>query len=130
MDDAGSTDEVMDEAERLVPTLVAAGYAAGDDEANTWRSWPVRGSMVRESLVAIPEKPQDEVQLGFAEQRLDRAHDRLLAADLDSIPDFERLLAAEMAGRDHLAAAAELIAILDPSHRGQDDTRSAPISLP
>ena len=86
--------------------------------------------MVRESLVAIPEKPQDEVQLGFAEQRLDRAHDRLLAAYLDSIPDFERLLAAEMAGRDHLAAAAELIAIVDPSHRGQDDTRSAPISLP
>jgi hypothetical protein len=130
MDDAGWTDEVMDEAERLVPTLVAAGYAARDDEANTWRFWPVRGSMVRESLVAIPEKPQDEVQLGFAEQRLDRAHDRLLAAYLDSIPDFERLLAAEMAGRDHLAAAAELIAIVDPSHRGQDDTRSAPISLP
>jgi hypothetical protein len=57
-------------------------------------------------LAAIPQKPQDEVQLGLAWQRLDRAHDRLLAADLDPIPDFERLIAAEVAGRDQLAAAA------------------------
>jgi len=32
----GWSDEVMDEAERLLPTLVAAGYAAVDDEAHTW----------------------------------------------------------------------------------------------
>jgi hypothetical protein len=57
------------------------------------------------------------VQLGFTEQRLDRAHDRVLAADLDSIADLERLLAAEVAGRDHLVGAAELIAIVDPSQR-------------
>ncbi len=42
----------------------------------------------------------------------------MLAPDLDSIPDLERLLAAEVAGRDHLVAAAKLIAIVDPSHRG------------
>jgi hypothetical protein len=58
------------------------------------------------------------VQLGFTEQRLDRAHDRVLAADLDSIADLERLLAAEVAGRDDLVAVAELIAIVDPSHGG------------
>jgi hypothetical protein len=38
--------------------------------------------------------------------------------DLDSIAHFERLLAAEVAGRDHLVAAAELVAIVDSSHRG------------
>jgi hypothetical protein len=37
MDDAGWTEEVMDEAEQLLPILVAAGYAAVDDERNTWR---------------------------------------------------------------------------------------------
>lgn len=42
----------------------------------------------------------------------------MLAADLDSIPDFEWLLAAEVTGRDHLLAAAELVAIVDASHRG------------
>jgi hypothetical protein len=30
--------------------------------------------------------------------------------DLDSISDFQRLLAAEVSGRDHLVAAAELVA--------------------
>jgi hypothetical protein len=35
MDDAGWTDEVMAEAEQLLPTLVAAGYASMDNE--TWR---------------------------------------------------------------------------------------------
>jgi hypothetical protein len=35
-DDAGWTDEVMDEAERLIPTLVAAGYVATDEAGGTW----------------------------------------------------------------------------------------------
>ena len=61
---------------------------------------------------------QDETQLGFPQQRLDRADDRWLAADLESISDFQRLLAAEVSGREHLLAAAELVAIVDPSHRG------------
>jgi hypothetical protein len=74
--------------------------------------------MVRESLAAIRQKPQDEAQLGFTEQRLDRAHSCVLAADLDSIPDSERRFAAEVTGRDQLVGAAELIAIVDPSHRG------------
>jgi hypothetical protein len=36
MDDAGWTEEVMDESERLLPTLIAGGYAAVYDEAQTW----------------------------------------------------------------------------------------------
>ena len=36
MDNAGRTEEVVDEADRLLPTLVAAGYAAVDDEASPW----------------------------------------------------------------------------------------------
>lgn len=35
MGDEGWTDEDMEEAELLLPTLVAAGYAASD--AHTWR---------------------------------------------------------------------------------------------
>jgi len=37
MDEAGWTEEVMDEAEQLLPILVAAGHAAVDEERNTWR---------------------------------------------------------------------------------------------
>jgi hypothetical protein len=33
---AGWTDAVFDEAERLLPTLLEAGYAATNDEAQTW----------------------------------------------------------------------------------------------
>jgi hypothetical protein len=32
---------------------------------------------------------------------------------LEAVSDFQRLLAAEVAGRDHLVAAAELVAIVD-----------------
>ena len=70
-------------------------------------------------LAPIAQKLQDETQLGFPQQRLDRADDRWLAADLESISDFQRLLAAEVSGREHLLAAAELVAIVDPSHRGR-----------
>jgi hypothetical protein len=40
MDEAGWTDKVMDEAERLLPILVDAGYAATDDAEWTWRFTP------------------------------------------------------------------------------------------
>jgi hypothetical protein len=42
MDEAGWTDKVMDEAERLLPILVDAGYAATDDAEWTWRFRPAR----------------------------------------------------------------------------------------
>ena len=40
MDDEGWTDAVMEEAERLIPTLLKAGYISVDDEAATWRFTP------------------------------------------------------------------------------------------
>src|SRR6476619_5218465 len=39
MDEAGWTDEVLEEADKLLPTLVAAGYAAVDDETSTSYTW-------------------------------------------------------------------------------------------
>jgi hypothetical protein len=39
MGEAGWTDEVMEEADKLLPTLVAAGYAVVDDEAGTSYTW-------------------------------------------------------------------------------------------
>lgn len=39
MDDAGWTEEVMQEADKLLPTLVAAGYAAMDNETSTSYTW-------------------------------------------------------------------------------------------
>jgi hypothetical protein len=40
LDEEGWTDKVIDEAERLLPILVDAGYAATDDDASTWRFTP------------------------------------------------------------------------------------------
>jgi len=40
MGDEGWSDAVMDEAERLLPTLVKAGYVSVDEEAATWRFTP------------------------------------------------------------------------------------------
>jgi hypothetical protein len=51
MDDAGWTEEVMDEAELLLPTLVTAGYAARDDEANTW--WFTQKGVARHNEIVI-----------------------------------------------------------------------------
>ncbi len=36
MDEAGWSDAVMDEAERLLPMLLKAGYVTVDDESGTW----------------------------------------------------------------------------------------------
>ena len=51
MDDAGWTDEVMDEAEALLPTLVAAGYVAVDEESATW--WFTKKGIARVDKVVI-----------------------------------------------------------------------------
>ena len=68
------------------------------------------------ALAAIAHQLHHRAQLVFAEYRLGRAHDSGLAAEVDPLADLERLLAAQVAGRDHLAAAPEFIAIADPSH--------------
>lgn len=38
--DTGWTDAVIDEAERLLPTLIAAGYADADEKRGRWRFTP------------------------------------------------------------------------------------------
>jgi hypothetical protein len=51
MDEAGWTEEVMEEAEKLLPALVAAGYAAVNDETSTsytWRFTPAGVARIRE----------------------------------------------------------------------------------
>jgi hypothetical protein len=50
MDDAGWTEEVMDEAELLLPTLASVGYAARDDESNTW--WFTKKGVARYDEIA------------------------------------------------------------------------------
>jgi hypothetical protein len=49
MGDAGWTEEVMDEAELLLPTLVAAGCAARG--ANTW--WFTKEGVARHDEIVI-----------------------------------------------------------------------------
>jgi hypothetical protein len=36
----------------------------------------------------------------------------------------------QVAGRDHLVAAPQFVAIADPSHRDQDDTRNGTPTFP
>jgi hypothetical protein len=64
MDDAGWTEEVMDEAESLLPTLVAAGYAAREDESDPRPATPTSPTRThaREaaSTSSYPGKPWPE----------------------------------------------------------------------
>src|SRR6266851_4790336 len=55
-------------------------------------------------------------QLQFTEQRLDRENDSGLAADHNAPANLERLLTAEMPGRNDLLAAAKLVAIAEDRH--------------
>jgi hypothetical protein len=68
------------------------------------------------ALNAISNELNDKAHLALAQQRLGRAHDSELAANLKPIPNLKRLVTAQMTGRDHLVAAPELIAIVDPGH--------------
>ena len=51
MDDAGWTDEVMDTAKELMPTLLEAGYVAVDDEAGTW--WFTKKGVARADEIVV-----------------------------------------------------------------------------
>jgi hypothetical protein len=68
------------------------------------------------ALDAISNELNDKAHLSLAQQRLGRAHDSELAANLQPIANLERLVTAQMTGRDHLVAAPEFIAIVDPGH--------------
>ncbi len=69
------------------------------------------------ALDTIANELHNEAQLSLTQQRLDRADGSQLAADLQPVADRERLLSAQMTGRDHLVAAPQLIAIVHPGHR-------------
>ncbi len=71
---------------------------------------------VAPALDAISNELNDKAHLSLAQQRLGRAHDSELAANLQPIANLERLVTAQMTGRDDLVAAPELIAIVDPGH--------------
>jgi hypothetical protein len=57
MDGAGWSDSVMDEAERLLPELLSAGYAATDVDADTWWFTP-KGVARAEQLETTPGRVQ------------------------------------------------------------------------
>jgi hypothetical protein len=69
------------------------------------------------ALAAASDKLYNEAQLAIAQQRLDCADDSQLPVDFQPSADLKRLLAAQMPRRDHLVAAAELVSVVDPSHR-------------
>lgn len=56
MDEAGWTAAAMDEAERLLPILIHAGYAATDDEESKW--WFTDKGVARaEELERVAKSP-------------------------------------------------------------------------
>jgi hypothetical protein len=69
-------------------------------------------------LAVVSHQLHDQMYLAVSEERLDAAHDAGLAANLDLVAHLERRLAAQVAGRDHVVAAPQFVAIIDPSHRG------------
>jgi hypothetical protein len=66
--------------------------------------------------VRIAEELDDESLLALAQLWLNRANDAFAAVDRDSISDSERRVAVEVACRDHLVAAPELVAVTERSH--------------
>lgn len=53
------TDEVMDEFERLIPVLVAAGYAETDSDAD---SWCFSGRGIAQAEALVPEDEDSELR--------------------------------------------------------------------
>ena len=66
---------------------------------------------------AISEELYRHVKFLLTQYRLDRTNDTEPPADRDPFPDLERPLTRQAAGRDHLLAAAQLIAIRKARHR-------------
>jgi hypothetical protein len=67
-------------------------------------------------LEPVAHELHDYPQLLLAQERLDRADDSCMAADLERVAHLERSLATEVAGRDHLITAPHLIALTDLTH--------------
>lgn len=58
MDDAGWSDAVMDEAERLLPILVQAGYA--ETKGSTWNFTPKGVARAMELQSADPDEDEQQ----------------------------------------------------------------------
>jgi hypothetical protein len=65
----------------------------------------------------VPEELDDQVEFALSQDRLNRTNDPGTAADRDPLSNLERPFARQPAGRDHLLAAAQLVAIRKASHR-------------
>jgi len=72
---------------------------------------------------ALAQELHNQVEFGFAQDRLDRADDPGLCADLNSLADFERPLARQATGRDYFIAAAQLVAIGEAGHQRPSTVR-------
>lgn len=62
--------------------------------------------------VAVEEQLDDEPLFLFAEQWLDGSDDPGVAADLEPVADFERILRLEVAGRHDRLSLTKLVPVL------------------
>ena len=65
----------------------------------------------------------------LAEDRLDGTHDPLQLTDRDPVADLERFLPAQVAGRDDLVAATELIAVPVGCYPGEERYAAAALAF-
>jgi hypothetical protein len=61
----------------------------------------------------------DELKFLFAQRRLDAANEALRAANRDAIADLQRFIKCEVAGRDEVTVAAQLVAIEEDICQGR-----------
>src|SRR5439155_19883355 len=92
----------------------AAGYRA---KRHSMRSTVQPRIQLLVGFGAISEELYRHVQFLLTQYRLDRTNDTEPPADRDPFPDLERPLTRQAAGRDHLLAAAQLIAVRKARHR-------------
>jgi hypothetical protein len=69
-------------------------------------------TVARSAGLAVQEQLDDESLFVFAEQWLDRADDSGVAANLESIADFKRVCALEVAGRQNRVSAPKLVTVI------------------
>jgi hypothetical protein len=101
---------------RTMPTLRRADPRCNACAVGAHKLNPCAGASGLAGARLAPEL-NDQPQLALAQDRLDRADDSGLPGDLDPLADLEWLLVAEVAGRDDLVAATQLIAIFERRHR-------------
>lgn len=81
----------------------------------TFRAAPRRAASASEARSAaelVTRELHHKTKLGLPKERLDVANNPGMAADRDPLTDLKRLLAAEVAGRNHLIAAPKLVPVV------------------